>query len=76
MTRAQEKAFRKTRAITERAGRALRVNEEQEFLTLYPESDVSLKFTYNRVSDGRAKEKESREGCGKSKSGGRSEGQS
>ena len=52
MTRAKEKAERKAKAITAKAGRALRVDNETEFHQLFPECDVSLKFTYKRISEG------------------------
>lgn len=47
MTRAQEKAARRVAAITRAAGEALRRGEAAEFLRLFPESDVSLKYIIN-----------------------------
>lgn len=52
MTRAKEKKMRKVWAITAKAGLALRRNEEQVFLNLFPECDVGHKFVYKRVTDG------------------------
>lgn len=52
MTRAKEKEMRKVWAITARAGQALRTNDEQVFLNLFPHCDVGHKFVYKRVTDG------------------------
>jgi hypothetical protein len=57
MTRAQEKAERKDKAITlattAKAARALRFDKEQEFHELFPNCDVGLKFIWTRFVDGK-----------------------
>lgn len=42
----------KKRETTERAGRALRINQEADFLALFAGSDVAMKFVWVRARDG------------------------
>lgn len=57
MTRAKEKEARKAKAIalakTTLAAQALRIDDEQKFHELFPECDVSLKFVWKLVQDGK-----------------------